>query len=176
MTQPRTASGKPSTEEVHPRHIRFLEQIETDDIVGELERLTLESVEILKSVPSDRETFRYAAGKWSVREVVGHVIDAERIFCVRVLASSRGDQGELSTFDDNLYTANAGYDRFELAELIEEFQTVRKATYLLLSKLDEAQWKRTAKIGGFNQSSRGIAWTISGHSIHHFRFMKMHYL
>lgn len=176
MTYPRTPSGRPSVDEISPFHIRFLEQIETDDIVAELEKLTAESQEILESVPADRENHAYAPGKWTVRQVVGHVIDAERIFCVRVLAASRGDQGELPPFDENTYAINAGHERVPLAELVDEFRTVRKATLQLLSRLDADQWKRTALIRGHRQSARAVAWSIAGHSIHHFRFMKRHYL
>ena len=176
MTYRKTPSGKPSVEEISPFHIRFLEQIVTFDIVAEIEKLTEESLAILKSVPEEKETYSYADGKWNIRQLVGHVIDAERIFCVRILAASRGDQGELPPFDENTYALNAGHERIPLSDLIEEFQTVRKATLQLLSRLDNDQWKRKAMIRGHNQSARAVAWSIAGHSIHHLRFMKQHYL
>ncbi len=176
MSYPTTPSGRPSVDEVSPFHIRFLEQIETDDIVSELGKLTAESLEILGSVPPEKETHRYAAGKWSVRELVGHVVDCERIFCARAVAASRGDKGAFPLFDEDLYAINAGHDRIPLADLVEEFRAVRHATLLLLSKLDQAQWTRPVAVGDFRQSARGIAWSIAGHGIHHFRFMKLHYL
>ena len=176
MSYQKTPSGRPSVDEISPFHIRFLEQIETDDIVAELEKLTIESLSILEAVPVDKENHAYAPGTWTIRQLVGHVIDAERVFCVRVLAASRGDQEELPAFDENLYALNAGHERIPLVDLIDEFRTVRRATFQLLSRLDADQWKRMAMIRGHRQSARAVAWSIAGHSIHHLRFMKQRYL
>ena len=169
-------SGTPAAGEIIPFHLRFLEMFPGDDIAGELVHLTREAMEVLASIPPEKETFRYAPGKWSVREMVGHVSDTERILCVRLLAASRGDLGNLPGFDENLYSANSGHDGMPLADLVEEFTLVRKSTMALLAKLDHDQWRRTTLIRGFRLSARGMAWSIAGHSTHHIRFLREHYL
>ena len=176
MTSQRAISGTPGVSEMSPMHMRFLEQIRTDDIVSEIERFTVESLSIAATVPSEKETFRYAPGKWSVREVVGHVTDCERIFCARIVAVSRADDRDILSFDEDLYAAHAGHDAIPLADLVEEFAAVRRATVQLLSKLDHVQWRRTANIAGYRRSCRSVAWSIAGHSVGHFRFLRERYL
>lgn len=122
---------------------------------------------LLAGVPPEREGYRYAPGKWSVREVVGHVIDAERTFAVRAMAFARGDRSRFPSFDENAYAANSGADRRPLADLAEELAVVRRATVLLLRSFDEATWDRRGIASGYEFTVRSLAWIIAGHSRHH---------
>ncbi len=131
---------------------------------------------MLAAVPPHREGHRYARGKWSVREVVGHVIDAERTFCVRALAFARGDRSLFPSFDENAYVAASGADRRTLASLAEELSAVRAATVLLLDSFDEDVWDRRGTASGCEFTVRSLAWIIAGHSRHHRQVVAERYL
>ena len=131
---------------------------------------------LLATVPSDREGYRYADGKWSVREVVGHVIDAERMFSVRTMAFARGDRSHFPSFDENAYASASGADRRSLADLAEEFSAVRTATLLLLRSFEDGIWDRRGVASGYEFTVRSLAWIISGHSRHHRGVLAERYL
>ena len=131
---------------------------------------------LLATVPPDREGYRYADGKWSVREVVGHVIDAERMFSVRTMAFARGDRSHFPSFDENAYAAASGADLRTLADLAEEFSAVRAATLLLLKSFDEGTWDRRGVASGYEFTVRSLAWIIAGHSRHHRGVLAERYL
>lgn len=131
---------------------------------------------MLAAVPSDREGHRYAADKWSIREVVGHVIDAERMFSVRTMAFARGDRSHFPSFDENAYAEASRADRRPLSDLTDELSGVRASTLLLLKSFDEDTWDRRGMASGFEFTVRSVAWIIAGHSRHHRRVVAERYL
>ena len=131
---------------------------------------------LLASVPPAREAYRYAPGKWSIREVVGHVIDAERMFSVRAMAFARGDQAHFPSFDENAYAAASGADRRSLADLTEELCAVRRSTLLLLKSFEEEAWDRRGTASGYEFTVRSLAWIMAGHSRHHRGVLAERYL
>lgn len=131
---------------------------------------------MLAAVPRDREGYRHARGKWSVREVVGHVTDAERMFCVRAMAFARGDRSHFPSFDQNAYAAASGADRRSLASLADEFSAVRTATLLLFRSFQNGVWDRRGTASGYEFTVRSLAWIIAGHSRHHRRVLVERYL
>ena len=130
---------------------------------------------LLAGVPPNREGYRYAPGKWSIREVVGHVIDAERMFCGRAMAFARGDRSHFPSFDENAYAAASGADRRALADMAEEFAAVRAATVLLLGSFENDVWDRRGIASGCEFTVRSLAWIIAGHSRHHRRVLAERY-
>ena len=141
-----------------------------------LERDSREWQTLLASVPLGLETHRYAPGKWSVREVVGHVIDAERMFGMRAMAFARGDRSHFPSFDENAYAAASGADRRTLAGLAEELSAVRRSTLLLLKSFEEEIWDRQGTAGGYEFTVRSLAWIMAGHSRHHRGVLAERYL
>ncbi len=131
---------------------------------------------MLTAVPPDREGHRYAEGKWSIREVVGHVIDAERMFSVRAMAFARGDRSHFPSFDENAYAAASGADRRSLASLTDELSAVRASTLALLHSFENETWDRQGMASGFEFTVRSLAWIIAGHSRHHRRVVAERYL
>ena len=131
---------------------------------------------MLAAVPPDREGYRYADGKWSVREVVGHVIDAERMFAVRTMAFARGDRSHFPSFDETAYAEASGADRRSLGDLAEEFSAVRTATLLLLRSFEDGTWDRRGVASGYEFTVRSLAWIIAGHSRHHRGVLAERYL
>ena len=131
---------------------------------------------MLSAVPSDRERHRYAEGKWSIREVVGHVIDAERMFGVRAMAFARGDRSHFPSFDEDAYAAASAADRRPLSDLTDELSALRASTLLLLKSFGEETWDRRGRASGFEFTVRSVAWIIAGHSRHHRRVVAERYL
>lgn len=131
---------------------------------------------LLASVPADSEEYRYAEGKWTMREVVGHVTDAERMFGARALAFARGDAGPYPSFDEAQYAAHSGAALRPLAALAEEFRAVRRATWLLFEGFDEDAWERRGVASGCEFAVRDVAWIVAGHSVHHRGVLAERYL
>jgi hypothetical protein len=128
--------------------------------------------------PLDEKTLlhRYAPGKWSVKEMVGHIIDAERIFAYRALRIGRGDQTPLSGFDENLYVPASEVERCDWRLLLEEFTHVRTASGLMLGRMPEAAWTRTGTASGNPISVRAMVYVMIGHVAHHMDILRERYL
>jgi hypothetical protein len=118
---------------------------------------------------------RYAPGKWTVKEVIGHMLDDERIFAYRILCIARGDSAPLESFDENLYVAGANFEGRSLASFIDEYRLVRSSTIALLRPLTQEAWLRRGTVAGYTASVRGLAWHIAGHELHHIEILKTRY-
>lgn len=118
---------------------------------------------------------RYAEGKWSVKEVVGHISDAERIFAYRALRIARGDATPLAAFDENAYVAVAGFDRRPIGDLVDEFEAVRRQSLALLAGLDTEAWERVGIASEKRISVRALFHVIAGHARHHLRLLASSY-
>lgn len=118
---------------------------------------------------------RYAAGKWSIKEVIGHIADAERIFSYRALRIARGDTTPLSAFDENAYVSAANFDRRPPGDLVDEFEAVRRQTLALLAGLDAESWARTGTASGHLVSTRALFFIAAGHARHHLRLLGSRY-
>lgn len=118
---------------------------------------------------------RYADGKWSVREIIGHLSDAERVFAYRLLCIARGDQTPLPGFDEEAYGAQTNADRRTLAELVEELTAVRLSTLALVRSLDDAFLTRRGTVNNWTLSVRALAFVIAGHFEHHVRVLRDRY-
>lgn len=119
--------------------------------------------------------FRYAPGKWALRQVVQHIVDTERIFAYRAMCISRGDQTSLPGFDENAYADHDHTARNSLEELTMEFQAIRLSTILLLKKMDNMAIDRMGSANGLAVSPRIIGWMIAGHGEHHLRVLQDRY-
>jgi uncharacterized damage-inducible protein DinB len=129
----------------------------------------------LSGLSDERASWRYAPEKWSVREVLGHVVDTERVFGYRALAIARGETYSLPSFDENAYAAIAGHDRAAIDRLAEEFATLRRSHALMLSHLDEDAWSRKGVVNGNPMSTRAMAFIMAGHVRHHARILTDRY-
>jgi hypothetical protein len=129
----------------------------------------------LSAVPEGRAGFRYAEGKWSIREVVGHCTDAERVFGYRALAFARGEKAPLPSFDENEYARTAEHDGVPLADLLEEFGAVRAGTLHLVRHFPAEAWRRMGVASGKTISVRAIAFIMAGHVAHHLAILRNRY-
>lgn len=130
---------------------------------------------LLARVPADRETFAYAPGKWSIRRVWQHVVDGERMFGYRALCIARGEQVDLPPFDEDAYAANDGSGARRLADVVEEYLAVRRATVLLFAGFDAAAWQRVGRANGKRTAVRSLPWIVAGHELHHLAVLRERY-
>ena len=167
---------RPAPEEYNPHLLAEIELVPDGDIVSILRDQLAETVRILRGVGEDRAGYRYAEGKWSIRETVGHVIDAERIFIYRALSIARGDSLELPGFEEADYVRGADFDSLPLADLISELEAVRAASVAFFRNLDERGWSRIGKANGSPISVLALAYVVAGHELHHRKILKERYL
>jgi hypothetical protein len=151
------------------------EVIGCDDIVATLAEQRQVLATLPATVPAERETHRYANGKWSVREVVGHLADAERTFGFRAFCFSRGEWQPLPGFDERTYTARAGFDRRPLADLAAELLALRDGNLPMLRGLDDVAWERSGVANNSPISVRALAYVLAGHCQHHLRVLRERY-
>ena len=147
-----------------------------DDPVAALEGQLEESLAFFRGISEEKSLHRYAPGKWSVKEVIGHLIDTERIFAYRALRFARNDQTPLAGFDENSYAANSGFGSRALADLAEEFECVRSSNIYLFKHLDDEAWSRRGVSNQNEISVRALAWITAGHELHHREIIRSRYL
>ena len=158
---------RPVPGEYNPYFDRYLPRVPDGDVLAQLAAQVDRTCALLARLTGEQSLFRYAPGKWTIREVVGHVTDAERVFAYRALRAARGDGTPLPPFDENLFVVNAGFNRRSLDDLVGEFRDVRRATLSLARSLDEPQWTRRGVAGGHPVSVRACLYIIAGHELHH---------
>jgi uncharacterized damage-inducible protein DinB len=171
---PHNAISRPDASEYAPYYHTYIGPVADKDILQVLVSQAA-SFDPLRSVDDAQALHRYAADKWSVKEVVGHVTDAERIFAYRMLRIARGDQTPLSGFDQQPYVDIASFDRLPLAQLVDAFRTSRASTLALAAELDEDAWRRMGVASGFPVSARALAYIIAGHAAHHLGILRDKY-
>jgi uncharacterized damage-inducible protein DinB len=136
----------------------------------------IETQALLNALPASVATYRYAPEKWSVNELVGHMLDSERIFSGRALRFARNDPTPQSSFDQDEYVRSATFDAYPLAELASELDAVRQATILLFRHMDEEAWARRGIANNSEVSVRALAYIIAGHELHHREILSTRYL
>lgn len=167
--------ARPSDQEYAPFYSSYVALVPEADILEVLRRQIAELERVAGSVPPERETYRYAPEKWSVREVFGHLGDGERVFGYRVFCISRAEQAPLPGFDEKTYIANAGYDARTLAELAADLVAARQSNLRVLESLDEAAWGRSGNANGSPVSARALGFIMAGHVRHHLKVLSERY-
>ncbi len=166
---------RPAAGEYAPFYARYVALVPETDILAVLEQQVEEIRRLAASVPPERETSRYAEGKWSVREVLGHLVDGERVFGYRAFCFSRGETAALPSFDENRYVAAARSDAIPLRELVEELALVRRSNLVVLRPLELPEWTRVGTASGHPISVRALAWVMAGHPRHHVGILRERY-
>ena len=154
---------------------RYIDGVPDGDIVSFLESQGRTTQKLLSSIDEERAGYRYAPGKWSIRQVVGHITDGERVFTYRLLAIARGEKQSLPGFEENDYVDNANFDDRSLAELAAGLAATRSATLALLRSLSDEAWERRGVANNNPISVRAIAWVTAGHERHHLGILRDRY-
>ena len=167
---------RPATDEYAPYFQRYIDQVPAGDVLELLGRQVEETATLLAGVSERDAGFRYAEGKWSIRDVVGHVADTERIFVYRALCFARGERAMLPGFEENDYVANAKFGGRSLADLVAELRTVRAATLGFFAGLDPEELLRRGSANHRPYTVRSIAYITAGHERHHVKILTERYL
>ncbi len=167
--------GRPADTEFAPFYGRYVSLVPELDVLSVLERQVDEIAAVMARVPADRERHRYAEGKWSIREVLGHLVDAERVFGYRAFCIGRGEKAALPSFDENAYVADSSYDQVALRDLTHELATVRDANLIALRRLDASAWQRAGTASGKPVTTRALAFIMAGHLRHHLGILRERY-
>jgi hypothetical protein len=171
-----TAPARPGADEYAPYYERYVSLVPDADLVGTLERQGAETVALLRSLTEERGAHRYAPGKWSVRQLVGHVCDGERIFSYRALAFARGDSQALPGMEQDEWMAGVDFDARTLSGLVDEFEAVRASTVHLFRHLSPEAWARRGTASDNEVTVRALAYIIAGHEAHHVAVLRERYL
>ena len=167
---------RPPTTEYAPYYHKYVELVPEGDILELLEHQLGDTVHLLSGIGEAQADHRYAPGKWSIREVVGHMIDTERVFAYRALCFARGDAGPFPGFDENAYVAGAGFARRTLRDLLGEFVHVRRGNVFMFRGLGEEALMRQGTASGVTFSVRAFPYIMAGHERHHVGILRKHYL
>ena len=171
-----TATIKPEKGEFLPYYEKYINLVASGDVLSTLSTQMAETQALLHSLPASVATYRYAPGKWSVNELIGHLIDSERIFAARALRFARNDATPLPGFEQDDYVSNSSFDSYPLGELASELESVRESTIFLFKHLQEDAWMRRGIANGAEVSVRALAYIIAGHELHHREMLQARYL
>ena len=167
---------RPRADEYAAAYGGYVARVPRGDLVRILDRQIRATVTLLKSVPPGQEDHAYAPGKWTIKEVAGHLADVERVMGYRALRIARGDATELAGYDDEAYVAAGCFGGRALADLVGELRTVRRATVSLFAGLPADAWTRRGHANGEPVSVRALACIIAGHELHHRALLRDRYL
>jgi hypothetical protein len=168
--------ARPAPTDYAPYYGTYINQVSEGDVLAVLAGQIDDTAALLRAVPQARWTHRYAPGKWSVSEVVGHLADTERIFAYRALRFARNDATPLAGFDENQYVPPANFDTRPLRDLTEELRAVRLASLALFRGLDDAALARRGTANKVEIAVRAFPWIIAGHERHHVKVLRERYL
>jgi len=166
---------RPLADEYAPYYERYVARVPVGPIPLQLKRQIEETVGQLHTVRADKALYTYAPGKWTVKEVVGHLADTERVMAYRALRFARNDRTELPGFDEQTYTPEGKFNERSLKDLLQEFRTVRAATVVLFEGMPLESLMRTGTANGQKVSVRALGYIIAGHELHHLAILNDNY-
>jgi uncharacterized damage-inducible protein DinB len=168
-------TGIPQRTEAAPYYYVYIDRVPDPDIVGALDRQSQETLALLSGISEERSLHKYAPDKWSIRQVLNHINDAERVFVSRAFWFARGFDTPLPSYDQNTCMSASEADTVSWAAHLEEFRVVRQATLALLRNLPEAAWARSGVASGNPITVRALAYLMAGHVAHHLEILKERY-
>ena len=167
---------RPEPNEYHPAYQKYFDLVFDGNYMELLRRNTVETVAFFEGLPLQKHDYRYAEGKWTLKEVLMHIIDTERVFACRALAAARGDESPVYRMDEELYARNVDVTERALSSLVSEFRAVRTATEYLCDEITESQSRRWCNVVTHPMTCRAIAFFMIGHVQHHVGVVKQKYL
>ena len=167
---------KPEETEYLPYYGRYISLVPDGEILALLSNQLEATAALLRSLSESRANFRYGADKWSIKQVVGHLIDTERIFAYRALRFARNDKTPLPGYEQDDYIRSASFDDCPLSDLVAELESVRRSNLFLFRHLDNEAWVRRGVANDSEVSVRALAYIIAGHELHHRDILRTRYL
>src|SRR5215468_8912290 len=167
---------RPESTEYAPYYEQYIRLVPDGDIISILDSQLESTLSLLGSLPETKSSSAYAPGKWTIKEVVGHIIDTERIFTYRALCIGRNDKTPLPGFEQDDYVAGTHFNARPLQTLLEELAAVRRAGLTLFKYFTEEEWLRRGNANQKEITTRALVYTISGHERHHLNILRTRYL
>jgi len=169
-------ANRPGREEYNAHFEGYVSVVPEGDIRDILTQSLVNTTNVFTHLSENQAHFRYAEGKWSLKEVLGHITDNERIMSYRLLRIARGDKTPLTGYDENVLVRGAAFDSCSMLDLIADYTAVRRATLTLLQGLPEEAWVRRGMVSGSESSALAWAYIIAGHELHHLNVVNERYL
>ncbi len=169
------APTRPAQSEYAPFYSGYIESVPDGDVIRYLSAQLADVEGLLGHLPDEQANARYAPDKWSVKEVLDHMSDTERVLSYRLLRAARGDATPLAGFDQDDYVRAAQSGRRTIGDLLNEFRTVRASTLSLVTGMNQAAWDQSCVVNNATVSSRALVYIIAGHSAHHTRVLRERY-
>jgi len=167
---------RPESTEYAPYYGKYVMLVPDGDLTATLSRQLDATLAVLSSLSEQRADFSYAPGKWSIKEVVGHLMDSERVFAYRALSIGRDDKTPLPGFEQDDYVASANFNERTLSSLLEEFTAVRQATVQLFKNFADKEWQRRGTANGQEITPLSLGYIVAGHELHHMDVLRTRYL
>ncbi|HYR83333.1 MAG TPA: DinB family protein [Terriglobia bacterium] len=167
---------RPDSTEYAPYYGQYIALVADGDIVATLAAQMETTLSLLRTLSEEQGGYAYAPGKWSIKELLGHVVDSERIFAYRALRIGRNDRTPLPGFEQDDYVASTDFNARPLKSLLEEFAAVRQANVQLFKHFTDEEWHRRGTANEKEVSARALAYIIAGHELHHLSTLKSLYL
>jgi hypothetical protein len=167
---------RPDASEYAPYFATYVDKVPTGDVLATLTRQVKDTASLLSGLSDAEAGYRYAPGKWSIKEVIGHVADTERIMVYRALCFARGETAMLPGFDEDAYVGGANFDARSVADLLAELRAVRAATVPFFASLNAQELERRGRANNRDYSVRAFPFIIAGHERHHAQILRERYL
>jgi uncharacterized damage-inducible protein DinB len=167
---------RPEPNEYPSFYQSYVDNVRSSNIIKELTDQVLDIQAIISEIPEEKENYKYAEGKWTIKEIIGHIIDTERVLGYRAMRFARKDKTPLPGYDENFFVANANFQKQTLYSLGHEFAIVREANLALFKVWDEEALSQTGVANDLDVSVRAILFMIAGHATHHINVIKLKYL
>ena len=167
---------RPEESEYHPYFKSYIDSIETDDILGFLSNQIDELSILILSLTEPEANYSYAEGKWTIKQLLGHIVDCERISGYRTMCIARGEKISLPGFDQNGYVINGNFSKRDLKSMVEEFTLLRKSLLILSGNLDDDALRRSGFSNNKELTAGSLLFIIGGHAKHHLDILKEKYL
>ncbi len=168
---------RPELNEYNPYFQRYIDLVEDGNFFDLLKQNTNDTIRFFENIASEKHNYSYAENKWTVKAVLMHIIDTERVFSYRVLVAARGDNTtKIQTYDDDAYASNVDVTNRSMESLLEEFKVVRRSAEILFENLTDTQSKFMANAVNYNITPRALAYIMIGHIQHHLNTLKERYL
>jgi len=176
MGNSKLAIGRPDASEFSDYQIGYVDKVTGSDIMSFLQTQLDSMISLLSGLDESKANYKYAPDKWSVKELVGHMTDSERVFAYRALTFARNDATALPGFDQDPWVKQANHSLVPFQDLLDEFTHVRRSTVRLFGNLDADAWMRSGTANNRRITVRALAYVIAGHAQHHLEILKSRYL
>ena len=167
---------RPEVSEFSEFYLTYVNSVPDGDLLKILKENLEKTTAVAEGLSEKAGQSRYAPGKWSIKEVLGHMTDTERIMSYRLLRIGRGDRTPLAGFNENDYIDASNFDRLSIQQIIEDFTAVRKATITLINNMPEEAWENIGVANNNETTTRALAYIIAGHALHHLKIINERYL